>query len=275
MIPALLLLLAGLLPIPAMAAERIVSLAPHLTELVFAIGAGDRLAGVSAFSDYPPEAKDLPRIGDARQIDIERLLRLEPDLVLAWAEGTPEPLLDRLETLGLKVTRLPGSRFEDVPALARRLGELTGQVAEGEAVARQFEQDLAAIRARHADRPRLRGFYELWPQPLMTVSPSHFIGQAMAFCGVDNIVPDTVTAPTPTWSEEDVIRARPEILLTSPPAPDFARWRRWESLPAVRLEGLVVMPPDLLVRVGPRLIEGLEILCARVEQVRARRGDSK
>ncbi|MFP4155434.1 MAG: cobalamin-binding protein [Halothiobacillaceae bacterium] len=270
------LLLAIILGTPATstAAERIISLAPHLTELVFAIGAGDRLVGVSAHSDYPPAAADLPQVGDAHQVDIERLLRLEPDLVLAWAGGTPRAILDRLEAVGLPVQRLPGSRFQDVPHLARLLGELTDRPAAGESVARAFEDEWARIRAEYADRPRLRGFYELWPQPLMTVSRQHFIGQAMEYCGIENIVPKTARGPTPTWSEEAVLRARPAVLVASPPARDFERWRRWSSLPAVQLDGLIVMPPDLLVRIGPRLIEALEVLCAAVDTVRQRQAEA-
>ncbi len=246
-------------------AQRIVSLAPHLTEMLFAIGAP--VVGVVDRSDYPPEARALPSIGPYHSPDLERLMQLRPDLVVAWQSGTPAAQVERLRGLGLAVWITRGTQLEDVPNEMRDLGRLTGRQSAAEPAAAAFERELGELTARHAHVRRVSGFYEIWPQPLVTVSDRHFIGQAMARCGIRNIVGDT-HGDTPTWSEEAVVRARPEMLLTSPPAHDFERWRRWSDLPAVRNDALIVLPADVLMRPGPRLIEGIRALCEAADRQR-------
>lgn len=290
--PALSLLLALLLPLAGHAgdlcvphadgtpfclerpAERVVSLAPHLTEMLFAIGAhasgpegSSKIVGVVERSDHPPEAKTLPGIGPYHSPDLERLMLLRPDLIVAWESGSPAAQVARLRSLGMKVWITRGTQIEDIPREMRDLGRLTGLEAQAEHISAAFERELEELTSGHAESRRLRGFYEIWPQPLVTVSDRHFIGQAMARCGIQNIVGDAL-GETPTWSEEAVLRARPEILLTSPPARDFERWRRWSDLPAVRNDALVVLPADVLMRPGPRLIEGIRALCAAADRVR-------
>ncbi|MEF3192959.1 MAG: cobalamin-binding protein, partial [Halothiobacillaceae bacterium] len=240
-------------------AQRIVSLAPHLTEMLFAIGISP--VGVVERSDYPPAARALPSIGPYHSPDLERLMLLQPDLVVAWQSGTSPAQLERLRGLGLKVLVTRGQSLDDIPRELRALGQLTGQVSAAERAATDFERELDALTTQHAHVRTLSGFYEIWPKPLITVSDAHFIGQAMARCGIRNIV-GSAMGETPTWSEEAVLRARPEVLLTSPPARDFDRWRRWKDLPAVQHDALIVLPPDVLMRPGPRLIEGIRALCA-------------
>jgi iron complex transport system substrate-binding protein len=245
--------------------RRVVSLAPHLTEMLFAIGVTP--VGVVERSDSPPAARTLPSIGPYHSPDLERLLLLRPELVVAWQSGTPPAQLERLRGLGLKVLVTRGQILDDIPRELRALGQLTGQAAAAERAAADFERELDALTAQHANARKLSGFYEIWPKPLITVSDAHFIGQAMARCGIRNIVGPAM-GETPTWSEEAVLRARPELLLTSPPALDFDRWRRWKDLPAVQHDALIVLPPDVLMRPGPRLIEGIRALCAAADRQR-------
>ncbi|MEW6691924.1 MAG: cobalamin-binding protein [Pseudomonadota bacterium] len=246
-------------------ARRVVSLAPHLTEMLFAIGVTP--VGVVERSDYPPAARTLPPIGPYHSPDLERLMLLHPDLVVAWQSGTPSAQLERLRGLGLKVLVTRGQALDDIPRELRALGRLTGQEASAERAATAFERELDALTTQHAHVRTLSGFYEIWPKPLITISDAHFIGQAMARCGIRNIVGPAM-GETPTWSEEAVLRARPELLLTSPPARDFDRWRRWKDLPAVQHDALIVLPPDVLMRPGPRLIEGIRALCAAADRHR-------
>lgn len=252
----------------AQPAQRVVSLAPHLAEMLFAIGAQARTVGVVDRSDYPTEARALPSVGAYHSPDLERLLGLRPDLIVAWASGTPPAQVERLRGLGLKVWITRGEHLDDVPRELRHLGCLTGHVPQADQAARAYEDALAALTTKHRDRRPVSGFYEIWPQPLITVSDGHFIGQAMTRCGIRNIVGEAMGS-TPTWSEEAVVRARPELLMTSPPARDFQRWRRWNVLPAVRNDMLVVMPADVLMRPGPRLIEGVRALCEAADRARS------
>ncbi len=252
------------LPQPA---QRIVSLAPHLTEMAYAVGAGEQLVGVVSHSDYPPAARALPNIGGYHQPDMEKLLTLKPDLVLAWHSGASPALLDALQRFGIKVWVSRGEHLADIPAELRGIGLLSGHQAEGEQQAEDFTRELDALTQARATARKVRGFYQIWPQPLVTVSNGHFISEAMQHCGIENIV-DTNSSLTPTWSIEAVLRARPELIMTSPPARDFKQWERWPELPAVKNHALIILPPDVLMRPAPRVLEGIRALCAAADRVR-------
>ncbi|HES77256.1 MAG TPA: cobalamin-binding protein [bacterium] len=249
-------------------AQRIISLAPHLTEMAFAAGAGAQLVAVVSYSDFPPAARTLPNLGNYNQPDMEKLLTLKPDLVLAWHSGAAPALLDTLKRLGIKVWVSRGEHIEDIPIELRSIGLLSGHPAAGQQAAEAFEHELGLITQEHARSRPVRGFFQIWPQPLVTVSDAHFIAEAMQRCGIENIVGKT-SSTTPTWSEEAVVRARPELILTSPPARDFDRWARWPDLPAVKNHALVILPADVLMRPAPRMLEGLRALCAAADRVRA------
>src|SRR5262245_30322494 len=143
------------------AAQRIVSLSPNLTELVFSVGAGERLVGADVFSNYPAEARNITRVGDAFQVDYERVLALDPDLVLVWDTGTPEPVIEKLRHLGLPVERVTTTHLDDVPRALRRLGELTGTSATAEHAAREYTQALAELRRQHLNDAPLDVFYQI------------------------------------------------------------------------------------------------------------------
>lgn len=253
------------LPQPA---QRIVSLAPHLTEMAFAVGAGEQLVGVVSHSDYPPAARALPNVGGYHQPDMEKLLTLKPDLVLAWQSGASPALLDTLHRLGIKTWVSRGAHLDDIPNELRGIGLLSGHAAQGEQQVENFSRELNALAQAHQNVRQVRGFYQIWPQPLVTVSDGHFISEAMQHCGITNIVGASSNL-TPTWSVEAVLRARPELIITSPPARDFERWSRWAELPAVKNNALIILPPDVLMRPAPRVLDGMRALCAAADRVRA------
>lgn len=255
----------------AQPARRIVSLAPHLTELVFSAGAGDRLVGVDAWSDFPGAARTLPRVGDSAQLDLERVVSLRPDLVLVWADGTPARQLQRLQAMGLPVLPLRIERLEDVAAVLRRLGAAAGTQATADAAANRFDQDLQALRARYAGRRELKVFYQVWQRPLMTVSGRHFISQALAVCGARNVF--AALAPlTPTVGEEAVVAADPDAIAASRQdgggADPLARWRALPALRATRAGALLLLDADTLHRPTDRLLQGIGELCTRLDEVR-------
>lgn len=254
-------------------AQRIVSLAPHLTEMAFAVGAGGQLVGVVSHSDFPSAARALANLGNYNQPDMEKLLTLKPDLVLAWHSGASPALLDTLQRLGIKVWVSRGEHIADIPVELRSIGLLSGHAAQGTQEAENFERELNALTHAREKARKVRGFYQIWPQPLITVSDGHFIAEAMQHCGIENIVGKSSNL-TPTWSEEAVLRARPELIMTSPPARDFERWARWPDLPAVKNNALIILPPDVLMRPAPRMLEGIRALCAAADRVRKIQADS-
>lgn len=253
-------------------ARRIVTLTPHLTELAYAAGAGSQLAGVARFSNYPPESRKLPVVGDAAQFDIERLLALKPDLVLAWRSGTPAATVTRLERAGLAVFVSEAERLEQIPGGIEAIATLAGTLSASAAARAAFATELALLQARRHQGAPVRVFYEIWPRPLMTVNDRHVISQIIALCGGINVF-GNLQQLTPEISREALLAARPEIALGGSSAETVSGFSaRWAALP----QPLGAVPahhiaPDLIQRPTPRLLEGARLVCARLDAARAAR----
>ena len=264
--------------IAAVPAERIIALAPHLTELTFSAAAGAQLVGVVDYSDYPPAALDIPRIGDAFRLDYERMVELEPDLVLAWKSGTPLEVIDRLEQLGLRVVVLDTDDLAGIADALREIGRYTGHAQQAERSAAEFEEGLADLRAANAGRERVRLFYQVSAEPLFTISRQHVIGESIELCGGDNIFAG-LTGPSPAIATEAVIDAAPEAIIASRytasaatgGSDPLAAWRRWQSIPAVRDDHLYTVDANLMTRPSLRILAGIRELCARIADARAQR----
>jgi len=255
---------------PAGPPSRVITLAPHLAELVYAAGAGDRLAGVTSYTDYPPEAAALPHIGDAFRVDLERIAVIDPDLILAWAEGTPQALVARLRELGYPLLVIRTRGVADVAAAIRRIGERLGTAAAAERAARKFLRQLEAAVAGHADARPLRVFYQLASRPLYTVNGSHFISELIRRCGGRNVFAD-LGELAPVVTVESVLSRDPEVILApGGEARVLERWRAWDSVTAVRAGNLLTVPPDTLVRPSPRLVAGASDICAALLSARER-----
>lgn len=256
------------LPAPA---RRIVSVAPHLTELLFSAGAGERVVGAVAYSDHPAAARRIPRVGDSAQLDVERILALRPDLIVVWHHGTPALQLQRLRRLGIPLYAGESRTMADIAGTLRRLGALTGTAAMAEARAAAFEQQIATLRRQYAGRTPLRVFYQIWPQPLMTVNGRHLISEALALCGARNLF--AALAPlTPTVTLEAVAALDPDAIVsgsvTAEAAADLAGWQRLGSLRAVREQRLLVVDPDRLHRQSDRVVDGARELCEKLDALR-------
>lgn len=251
-------------------AMRIVSLAPHATELLFAAGAGDRVVGVLSPADAPPQAASLPRVGDARSLDLEYIVALKPDLVVAWPYLAPAQI-ERLRALGVAVyvsdPRTPDAIAVDI----ERLGGLTGQVDTAARAAATLRQRIAALRERERSAPRVRVFYEIWNRPLYTIGGGHLISAAIELCGGENAFA-SVALPAPQVSVESVLAARPEAIVAGTDhgvRPEWLdAWSRWHELPAVARDNLFVVDANLLHRAGPRFVDGAEQLCAALDLAR-------
>lgn len=245
--------------------QRIVSLAPHLTELLFAVGAGSQVVGVDAASDYPKAAQALPYVGDFSRINFERILALKPDLVIVWVGGNRAADIYRLKQMDIPVLQTQAARLDDVARLLRLIGQVSGHAGEGEAAARDYSARLAALRVRPGQEPPVGVFYQVWDRPLMTVGGPHWITDALALCGARNVFAD-LQALSPVVSREAVLQRAPALIVGGTDAPDMRRvWQRFTRLPAVRNQAFVRVDADRLHRLTPRLIEGVAELCAAVE----------
>ncbi|MFW5824195.1 MAG: cobalamin-binding protein [Marinobacter sp.] len=258
------------LPEPA---GRIVSLSPGATELVYSAGAGDQLVGASAWSDYPPEARELPRVGDSNRVDLEALLALEPDLVIGWTDGNSRTQLDRLAELGVPVFWLAPRTFEDIAAAVATLGKLTGHDALAQRRAREFLDSLEAIESEYRQAEPVRVFYQVWDQPLMTINGDELISKAIELCGGTNVFAE-LPRLVPRLSVETLLTANPDVIVTAGRGEAdqdwLQRWRDYPSLTAVARDNLFLVSPDLLQRATFRMLEGTRELCDLLEQARAR-----
>lgn len=249
-------------------AQRIVTLAPHLAELVYAAGAGDRLVGTVEWSDYPPEAAALPRVGDAFRLDLEALAALEPDLLLGWRGGNPDHLLEQLGQRGYRVVALAPQRLYDIATQLVEIGRLAGTPGPAAAAAASFRAGLAELRAAQAGKPALRVFYQVSWRPLYTVGGHQLISEVLALCGGQNIFAE-LGELAPAVSMEAVIARDPEVILTADvQQADLAEWRRWPAVTAVQRGHLYAVDGDLVVRASPRILEGTRQVCERLDRAR-------
>jgi iron complex transport system substrate-binding protein len=248
--------------------ERIVTLAPHLTEIAFAAGAGAKLAGVSSFSRHPAEAERLPVVASHGRIDIERLFALRPDLVLAWQSGNSPLQIGRLERVGIRVFVTEVRTLADIPRIVRAVGALAGSMDVAEARAREFESEIEELRLRHARERRVAVFLEIWHRPMLTVNGAHLISDALRHCGGRNVFAAAKTL-TPLVSREQMLDARPEVIVTSGFGSEaLEAWRGLGLVPAVRNRKIYAIDPDGLHAQGPHVLEGVRALCGRLELAR-------
>lgn len=242
------------------AAQRIVSLAPHLTELLYAAGAGSRLVGAVDYSDYPEPAKALPRVGSDAHINLESVLALRPDLIVAWPNPGSVRAVNRLAELA-PVFRSEPRELEDIATNLERLGVLAGTAGEAARAARAFRSRKAAIEKRYGGRAKVRVFYQVWDRPLLTVNGEHVISKVIRLCGGENVFADAPVI-APEVDAEALLRASPEVILASPGA-EPPRGRGKAAIHAI--------PAELIQRHTPRILEGAEAVCRALEQVRAAR----
>ncbi|WP_018882044.1 MULTISPECIES: cobalamin-binding protein [unclassified Thioalkalivibrio] len=257
-------------------AERIVSLAPHITEVLFAVGAGDKLVGATQHSDFPPEAEMLPRVGGYSRIDMERVVQLDPDLVVAWRSGNSQSQIEHLRELGFHVYVSEPRSFDGVAASMRRMAQLAGTETQGDEAVRSFEEAIDTLRQDYAERDPVRLFYQVWEQPLMTVNDDHLISEAIRLCGGVNVF-GHLDRLVPRMDREAVIEADPEVIIgggMGEDRPDWViAWTQWEDMTAVQRDNLFFIPPSLLQRHTPRIAEGTRLMCEELERARLRRVD--
>ena len=263
---------AGLTVTLAKPAERVISMAPHVTELLFAAGGGDRVVGAVNYSDYPEEAKRIPRIGSNRDVDIERVMSLRPDLIVAWVHGSSERQIEMVRKLGIPVFQSDPQTLEGIGESVQRLGRLmgTGQVAEP--AAEHLRQRLKELRSRYAGRPIVRTFYQVWDKPLYTLSGQHIVSDALRLCGAENIF-DKLAVTAPIVSIESVLREDPEAIFGTAEKNygGVNLWKPYRTLSAVRNGNLFTVDGNLLNRAGPRMISGAAVLCEKLELARQHR----
>lgn len=254
-------------------AQRIIALAPHIAETLMAAGAGERLVGTVQYSDYPEAAKKIPRVGSYVRLDMEAVLALKPDLVVGWQSGNSPAHIEKLRQLGITVYITQPNRIDDIAHDLERYGQLLGDEGGARAAA-AFRARLAGLRERYAARPKVRVFYQVWKDPLTTIGGKQIISDAIRICGGENVF-GALEQMAPNVSIEAVLAANPEAIVASgmgEARPEWLDdWRRWPQITAVARDNLFFIPPDIVQRHTPRLLDGTERLCAHLETARSHR----
>lgn len=255
------------LPAPA---RRIVALSPQLVELCFAAGAGSRLVGAVRFADHPPQARRLPRVGDAFALNLEALAQLHPDLILAWRSGTPQRQIAALQRLGIPVYWSDTRALRDIADTVERIGMLAGTETIARAWADAYLRRLRALRRHERDTPTVRVFYQAWATPLITIGGGQLIDHAITLCGGVNVF-TALHAPSPQVSREAVLARDPQLIVAASPRRDALRqWTAFPQLSAVRHRRLVLLDPDALPSMGSHVLDGVQQLCEAIDATRER-----
>jgi vitamin B12 transport system substrate-binding protein len=271
---ALVSILLTVLPAKSFAEKpktRIVALAPHIVEMLFDIGAGDKIIGTVTYADYPKAALDIPRVGSYHGMQIEKILALNPDLVIVWKSGNSQSDIDKMKRLGLKVVMSNPENIADVATELRYYGELTGNQKQAETVALAYEKRLKKLRDANADNKPIPVFYQLWSEPMMTVNGTTWINQLIEVCQGVNVFADNAT-PYPKLSIENVIVAQPHLMILPDENADKPQpiidWHKWPEIPAVKNNKFIHVDADLLHRFSTRMLSGIEDMCEKIDQHR-------
>lgn len=252
-------------------AQRIISLAPHTTELLFAAGAGDKVIGVVEYSDFPAAARSIQRVGDFSTIDLERISLLKPDLIVAWQSGNPAGALARIKQLGYPLFLSEPKTLNDIPASLLRFAELAGTQARAQRAIDVYHAQLQQLKTRYANKETVTVFYEIWNQPMMTVNGKHMISEVIEFCGGRNVFAN-LKVLAPTVAVEPVLAANPQVIIASSSkgqAPEWlSDWRQWTALDAVRYDNLFHIDADTINRHTPRILLGIEQVCEALNTAR-------
>lgn len=253
-------------------AERIIALSPHSVEMLFAMGAGDKIIATTEYSDYPAPAKNIERIGGYQGILIERVLELNPDLIIIWQSGNKSEQSAQLKKLGFKLYFSNPTTLSSIANELLDLGELVGHQAQATQLANQFTQHLVKVKKRYAEKNPVKTFYQLWPAPLQTAAGNSWIQHMIKICQGDNIFNDAVN-DYPKVSLENVVLRSPEVFIipkaNKQQIPDDINWQQWPELPAVKNNQLYYLNADLLHRASPRVLDGLDALCESIDKARA------
>ena len=246
--------------------QRIISLAPHLTEQVYALGAGDKLIATVDYADYPEAAKALPRIGNYQYISLESIISLKPDLVLVWQQGNQQSLAQKLRALNIQVFVSKPKRLDNLPKQLAELGSILGEQETGQRLSQFAEQQLAQLAQQYQSKSKVSVFYQMWHTPLRSISAKSWIDDGIRLCGGENIMAEAV-APYPLLSEEWVLEADPQAIIIAQWEFEHS-WKQWPQLQAVQQQHIYHLYPDKAHRLTLRTLESLKQLCSMLEKSR-------
>lgn len=251
--------------------QRVVSLAPHITEMLFSAGAGDKVVGVVAYSDYPKAALEIASVGSYHAINIEKVIQLNPDLIIAWKTGNRLKDIEKLQQLGFKIIYSEPYKLSDIPKEIRLFGEILNTQTTANAVAERLDKQLENLAKSYASKSKVKVFYQVWNAPIITINGQQFISQAMQLCGGENVFADLPTLASEV-SIESVVTQNPQVILLggakNVQQAWLKEWQKWTTIQAVKNQQVYLLNADTFQRSTERLIDGIDGLCKTIDQAR-------
>ena len=253
-------------------ASRIISLSPNITEVLFHIGAGSRIVGADEYSNYPPQALEIPRVNNYTAANYELILSLKADLVIAWQSGNGEKIISRIRELGIPVFVVETRQLDDISSLFKRLGQLSGQLAQAQQQATEFTRGLERLRESNRAKAPVRTFYQIWSDPLITLNGQHIVSNVIELCGGINIFADAIPL-APYVNIESILVADPQVIIAGASQEQqliqSKNWQKWDSLSAVKNQHIYAIPADLMQRHSNRILDGAQLVCDYLDRARS------
>ena len=255
----------------AVPAQRIISLAPNITEVLFHIGAGDQIVGADEYSNYPAAAKQILRVNNHAAANYELILSLKPDLVIAWQSGNGDKIINPLRKLGIPVFVVETHQIERIPNLFRRFGQLSGNNDLAQQRIEEFTQRLQLLGDAQTGKSVVRTFYQIWDQPLITLNGKHMVSDVIELCGGLNIFADAVPL-VPYVNIESIVAADPQVIIAGGSQEEqpgwFSSWQQWTGISAVQHKQIYLIPADLMQRHSVRILDGAQMMCDYLDSAR-------
>ncbi len=252
-------------------AQRIISLAPNITEVLFHIGAGELIVGADEYSNYPEAAKQILRVNNHAAANYELILSLKPDLVIAWQSGNGDKIISPLRKLGIPVFVVETREIERIPNLFRRFGQLTGNNELAQQRIEEFTQRLQLLGDAQIGKSVVRTFYQIWDQPLITLNGKHMVSDVIELCGGVNVFADAAPL-VPYVNIESIVAADPQVIIAGGSQDEqsswFSSWQKWDGISAVQHKQIYLIPADLMQRHSVRILDGAQMMCDYLDNVR-------
>ena len=255
--------------------QRIITVAPHLSEVVEAAGGANRLISVSAYSNFPESVKKLPITSDARSIDLEKMKSLRPDLIIYWRGGTPESQIESIKKTftSIQVVSVEPKKLTDIANDIETIGKLLGTETIAKKNTDAFRAQIIELKHQYQNKNKrkVRIFYQVWAQPLMTLNQDHLIADIINICGGEQLFAKEKLL-VPTVSREAVVKANPEIIFTAVDTQQMKTdWSMWSSIPqlaATQRKAFIDIDGDMISRPSTRIMQGAKKICSEIDKIR-------
>ena len=249
---------------------KIVTLSPHLAEMIYELGSESSLVGVSSYTDYPESAKSIPRIGDAFILDLERMALLDPDIILAWESGTPKKVVEELDNLGYRLEIIKSKNLNEISTALSQIGQIIGKQKQASIIIKEYSDQLKDLKEEYKNKQKVTVFFQIDQQPLFTIGGNHFISEMIEVCAGINVFSE-LEQLAPSVSVESVIARDPQVMMSMAKGNSqdkFQSWKKFGNMSANKYDNFYYLYSDALERPTTRIVSAGEEMCKKLDEAR-------